>query len=91
MALNTGTNPLVMKYKQFLSSRETGLTQGSVDWVNARVKSIGGSEMAALMGALPFETPASLLAKKLQPRKHVYIKRRLKLGDFIRTSCARVL
>ena len=51
-----------------MASRETGFTQGSVDWVNARLSTVGASEIFALTGSSPFETPSSLLFKKLQPR-----------------------
>ena len=34
MAADTGENPIVIEYKEFLSARETGLTQGSAAWGN---------------------------------------------------------
>ena len=40
-----------MEYKEFLAARETGLSQGSVDRANARLSSIGASEIAALTGS----------------------------------------
>ena len=68
MVNTTDANHVVMKYKEFLASRETGFTQGSVDWVNARLSTVGASEISAFTGWSPFETPSSLLSKKLQPR-----------------------
>ena len=51
----------------FLKSRSTGLKQMSADWVNARQHTIGASEVSALTGKSPFETPRTLLKKKVQP------------------------
>ena len=68
MANFTDANRVVMEYKEFLVSRETGFTQGSLDWVNAHLSTVGASEISALTGSSPFETPSSLLLRKLQPR-----------------------
>ena len=68
MANTTDVNRVVMEYNEFLASRETGFTQGSVDCVNACLNTVGASEIFALTGSSPFETPSSLLFKKLQPR-----------------------
>ena len=54
-------------FKAFLKEHQTGLQQRSAAWVNARQHTIGASEISALTGASPFETPASLLHKKLHP------------------------
>ena len=51
----------------FLKSRSTGLKQKSADWVNARNDIIGASEVSTLTGKSPFETPRTLLRKKIQP------------------------
>ena len=55
----------VKAFKAFLKERQTGLVQRSKAWVKARKHTIGASEMAVLTGASPFDTPASLLRKKL--------------------------
>ena len=57
----------VKAFKAFLKERQTGLVQRSKAWVKARKHTIGSSEMAVLTGASPFDTPASLLRKKLHP------------------------
>ena len=54
----------VQDFMNFLKSRSTGLKQKSADWVRARQKTIGASEVAALVGSSPFENPKSLLQKK---------------------------
>ena len=54
-------------FKAFLKERQTGLIQRTEAWVKARQHTIGASEISALTGASPFETPASLLHKKLHP------------------------
>ena len=48
------------------SSRNTGLKQKSADWVRLRQDTIGASEISALIGSSPYETPKSLLQKKIQ-------------------------
>ena len=45
VASSTDINGFIIDYRQFLTSRETGLKQGSRDWVNARLSTIGGSEI----------------------------------------------
>ena len=57
----------VKAFKAFLKERQTGLRQRSAAWVKARKHTIGASEMAVLTGASPFDTPSSLLRKKLHP------------------------
>ena len=57
----------VTAFKAFLQERQTGLIQRSTAWVKARKHTIGASEIAALTGASPFDTPSSLLRKKLHP------------------------
>ena len=57
----------VEAFKAFLKERQTGRIQRTAAWVNARQHTIGASEISALTGASPFETPASLLHKKLHP------------------------
>ena len=57
----------VEAFKAFLKERQTGLQQKSEAWVKARQHTIGASEISALTGASPFETPASLVHKKLHP------------------------
>ena len=57
----------VQEFMNFLKSRSTGLKQKSADWVNARKDTIGASEVSALTGKSPFETPKTLLQKKIQP------------------------
>ena len=57
----------VEAFKAFLKEHQTGLQQRSEAWVKARQHTIGASEISALTGASPFETPASLLHKKLHP------------------------
>ena len=57
----------VEAFKAFLKERQTGLRQRSAAWVKARQNTIGASEISALTGASPFETPASLVHKKLHP------------------------
>ena len=54
-------------FKAFLKERQTGLIQRTAAWVKARQHTIGASEISALTGASPFDTPASLLHKKLHP------------------------
>lgn len=58
----------VKAFKAFLQQRQTGLTQRSKAWVRARRHTIGTSEIAALTGASPWDTPASLIRKKLHAR-----------------------
>ena len=62
----------VPEFMNFLtSSRSTGLKQNSADWVCARKYIIGASEVSALTGKSPFETPRTLLKKKVQqPSMH---------------------
>ena len=55
----------VKAFKAFLQKRQTGLVQRSKAWVKARQHTIGASEIAVLTGASPFDTPASLIRKKL--------------------------
>ena len=55
----------VEAFKAFLKERQTGLQQRSTAWVKARQHTIGASEISALTGAFPFETPTSLIHKKL--------------------------
>ena len=57
----------VEAFKFFLKERQTGLQQWSEAWVKARQHTIGASEISALTGASPFETPTSLIRKKLHP------------------------
>ena len=57
----------VEAFKAFLKERQTGLQQRSAAWVKARQHSVGASEISALTGASPFETPTSLVHKKLHP------------------------
>ena len=57
----------VKAFKAFLKERQTGLRQRSAAWVKARKHTIGASEMAVFTGASPFDTPSSLLRKKLHP------------------------
>ena len=58
----------VKAFKAFLQQRQTGLTQRSKAWVRARRHTIGASEIAALTGTPPWDTPASLIRKKLHAR-----------------------
>ena len=51
----------VPEFMNFLKSRSTGLKQKSADWVCARKYTIGTSEVSALTGKSPFETPRTLL------------------------------
>ena len=55
----------VKAFKAFLKERQTGLVQRSKAWVKARQHTIGASEIAVLTGASPFDTPSSLIRKKL--------------------------
>ena len=55
----------VNAFKAFLKERKTGLEQRSKAWVKAKKHTIGASEIAVLTGASPFDTPASLIRKKL--------------------------
>ena len=55
----------IKAFKAFLKERQTGLVQQSKAWVKARKHTIGASEIAVLTGASPFDTPASLMRKKL--------------------------
>ena len=57
----------VTAFKAFLQENQTGLVQRSSAWVKARKHTIGASEMAVLTRASPFDTPASLVRKKLNP------------------------
>ena len=57
----------VTAFKAFLKDHQTGLVQRSTAWVKARKHTIGASEIVALTGASPFDTPASLVRKKLNP------------------------
>ena len=57
----------VTAFKAFLKENQTGLTQRTPAWVKARKHTIGASEMAVLTRASPFDTPASLVRKKLHP------------------------
>ena len=57
----------VKAFKAFLKEHQTGLVQRSTAWVKARKHTIGASEIAILTGASPFDTPSSLLCKKLHP------------------------
>ena len=57
----------VPEFMNFLKSRSTGLKEKSADWVSARKDTIGASEISALRGKSPFETPRTLLKKKVQP------------------------
>ena len=57
----------VTAFKAFLQEHQTGLKQRSPAWVKARKHTIGASEIAALTRASPFDTPSSLLHKKLHP------------------------
>ena len=65
MPLSMSAN--VKAFKAFLKERQTGLVQRSTAWVKARKHTIGASEIAVLTGAFPFDTPSSLLRKKLRP------------------------
>ena len=61
----------VQEFMSFLKSRSTGLKQKSADWVCARKYTIGAFEVSALTGKSPFETPRTLLKKKVQqPAMH---------------------
>ena len=55
----------VKAFKAFLKERKTGLVQRSKAWVKARQHTIGASEIAVLTGASPFDTPSTLIRKKL--------------------------
>ena len=55
----------VEAFQAFLKERQSGLIQNSREWVKARQNTIGASEIAALTGSSPFDTPSSLLHKKL--------------------------
>ena len=57
----------VTAFKAFLQENQTGLVQRSSAWVKARKHTIGASEIAALTRSSPFDTPASLVRKKLHP------------------------
>ena len=57
----------VEAFKAFLKERQTGLQQRSEAWVKTRQHTIGASEISALTGFSLFETPASLVHKKLHP------------------------
>ena len=57
----------VEAFKAFLKERQTGLQQRSAAWVKARQHSVGASEISALTGSSPFDTPWSLIQKKLHP------------------------
>ena len=57
----------VKAFKAFLKEHQTGLVQRSTAWVKARKHTIGASEIAVLTGSSPFDTPSSLLRKKLHP------------------------
>ena len=57
----------VAAFKAFLKERKTGLRQRSEAWVKARQHTIGASEIAVLTGASPFDSPWSLIQKKLHP------------------------
>ena len=57
----------VTAFKAFLKENQTGLIQRTPAWVKARKHTIGASEMAVLTRASPFDTPASLVRKKLHP------------------------
>ena len=57
----------VTAFKAFLKENQTGLIQRTPAWVKARKHTISASEMAVLTRASPFDTPASLVRKKLQP------------------------
>ena len=63
----TTMSATVKAFKAFLQQRQTGLVQRSQAWVKARCHTIGASEIAALTGSSPWDTPASLLRKKLNP------------------------
>ena len=52
-------------FKAFLQEHQTGLVQRSQPWLKARRHAIGASEMAVLTGASHFDTPASLIRRKL--------------------------
>ena len=54
-------------FQAFLKERQTGLVQRSQSWVKARQHTIGTSEIAVLTGASRFDTPSSLIRKKLHP------------------------
>ena len=58
----------VKAFKAFLKERQTGLRQLSEAWVKARQHTVGASEIAVLTGASPFDTPSSLIRKKLHPQ-----------------------
>ena len=57
----------VEAFKAFLKDRQTGLIQRTCEWVKARQNTIGASEIAVLTGASPFDSPQSLIRKKLHP------------------------
>ena len=57
----------VTAFQAFLKENQTGLIQRTPAWVKARKHTIGASEMAVLTRASPFDTPASLVRKKLHP------------------------
>ena len=57
----------VTAFKAFLKENQTGLVQRSSAWVKARKHTIGASEIAALTRSSPFDTPTSLVRKKLHP------------------------
>ena len=54
-------------FQAFLQEHQTGLAQRSQPWVKARQHTIGASEIAVLTGASRFDTPSSLIRKKLHP------------------------
>ena len=56
------------QFENHLDLISTGLKQGTVEWKNARLNTIGGSEIAAITGSSFFENSNSLLRKKLNPR-----------------------
>ena len=57
----------VKAFQAFLKSRETGLIQRSKAWLKARQNTLGASEISALTGTSPFDSPSSLICKKTQP------------------------
>ena len=79
----------VTAFKAFLKENQTGLTQRTPAWVKARKHTIGASEMAVITRASPFDTPVSLIRKKLQSSR-LEPKRGLCLGQALWVISTRV-
>ena len=57
----------VQEFMNFFKSRSTGHKQKSADWVNAMQRTVGASAVFVLTGKSSFETPKTLIQKKVQP------------------------